>query len=381
MDRRIVECFTDEWWGARCRAFAADHLPSFLARLCESSGHGLRGRTEVEWSEYGQRSFPELWYVQDLQGALLTMMKRQAEQTLPRIVPTAVVREVWKAADYALYARGLVTVEGDSRFGKTEALRTYCDAYPGRLRYFAVPEPGRLHKLHVAVADAFGLPYSAKASDATLENAVNYILQFGRIGVAGDEGHFLPPSRGREPRRLDWFKTHIVDKKTPCVLSYTPQFEKEMRRFVKESNYTEAQWRGRVKMAYTVPAELDNDDLLAVARHHLPDCASTRLLLRVAGRAARSPHFLAAMETVAMRARWHAVLAGRESPAVADVETAMNDCLPSALAPVTPLAGGHSAPASRPSRKRPASQAHARETEIALTCNRLARLTEAAPAG
>lgn len=329
MDTELAQFFTPEFFHSVCVAEAESHLWDSLRKVCEEPMFTF-ANGETRWERGAHSPPPDFWYVRDLPAALFSMMDSHAEETKGRIALTAVVKTIWREMDFAMYARGLVTIEGDTRFGKTEAIRTWTDAYPGRMRYFAVPSDGRLATMHWALAVAFGLSYGAKTSEATIRNQINFVLQFGRIGIAADEGHFLLPTRNAEPRRLDWLRTQIVDKGTPCVVSLTPQFMAALSKFTKESSYNAAQWLGRSKRAVVLPDSLTEDDLVAVARMHLP--GFTRAFLkRVAGKALQTDHLLAALQNVAVRARWIAQESGRDKWIAADVTQAMQDCLPSSM--------------------------------------------------
>ena len=330
MDRQLVEYFTPEALSIFCESQAEENLAEELRDVCLRPGATFTNTGSITDALRKHARMPAFWYVQDLPAVLFAMMDRHAEKTLQRIAPTASVEAVWREMRFAVASRGLVTIEGATRFGKTEAVKTWTEAHPGRMRYFAVPPPARLNELHRAVAGAFGLPYTARTSAETVKDEVNYILEYGRIGVAADESHWLVPRRQREPVRLDWFRTHIVDKGTPSVLCLTEQFEKDMAEFTRQSTYNADQWLGRIKRALKLADGVSEADLLAVARKHLPGF-SDALLRRVAGRAEQNPHFLATMQNVADRARFLAVEAGRMEITADDVELAMDDCAPSAL--------------------------------------------------
>ncbi len=333
VDLELAHFFTPEFFQSICIKEAILSLAGCLRDLCEKNEFTFANGNPVARWDFTRE--PDLWYIPDLPSALFAVMDGHAEHTKSRIASTEVVKIIWREMDFAIFARGLVTINGDTRFGKTEAIRTWTDAYPGRMRYFAVPPNGRLSDMHRALAVSFGLPYGSKTNEAVIKDQINFILQFGRIGIAADESHFLLPTRNAEPRRLDWLRTQIVDKGTPCVLSLTPQFTAALSRF---SSYNAAQWLGRTKRSVILRDSLTEDDLVAVARKHLP--GFTRAFLkRVAGQALRSHHLLAALQNVAERARWIAQEAGRAQWIAADVSQAMEDCLPQAAGASLPPPG------------------------------------------
>jgi hypothetical protein len=81
------------------------------------------------------------------------------------------------------------------------------------------------------------------------------------------------------------------------------------------------------KLRVILPDELPDLDTLAVVKRHLPWC-SEGVMLRIAGRATKSPSFLKAIEDLADRARWLARKDARQTPTEADVLRAIEETLP-----------------------------------------------------
>lgn len=340
---------TPEFFGERCRWEALTNLPSFLHSLCTNPNFSPTKETLQDLKTVGhfhrERYISATWWCADIKAALYAMMDDHAARVETRLSRTSVVIEVWDALDYAWHTRGFVTIEGNTRFGKTEASRSWADKYPGRVRYLAVPHSASEKELLAEVAAAFRLPYTWSTPEAQLREEISFILQFGRIGLIADEGQFLIPTRfhkGTSPHRLNWFRTQLVDRRVPCALCYTGQFTKDLARYAKSTGYVVDQWLGRPKLRVKLPDALPDNDTLAVVQKHLPWC-SEGLRIRIAGRAKASHSFLKAIEDVADRARWIATKARRGNPTEEDALMAMEETLPDmdSLLTVAPKAREH----------------------------------------
>lgn len=365
MDQVIRAELTPEWFASACATSASHALSGFLRKLCTRPEFSAHTATMIDYAEGDcrDRSFSESWWSYDILGALRSMMDDHVEKVSKRISRTSVVEKVWDALEYAWHTKGFVTIEGNTRFGKTEAVRTWCEMYPWRVRYIAAPYSSSERELLTEVAGAFRLPYTWSTPEGKLREEISFLLQFGRIGLIVDEAQFMVPTRyskGTSPHRLNWFRTQLVDKRVPCAMCYTGQFTKDLERFAKNTGYVEDQWLGRPKLCVKLTEELPNEDVLRVAQSHLPWC-SEWLHMQVAGRAKDASSFLKALEDVADRARWVARKAGRETPTEADTLKALQDTLPAksllvpeevhpptdgeAPAPVTPTRRGRHAKA------------------------------------
>ena len=99
-------------------------LPVLLRSLCVDKG--------FNWDDL-------LWYCDGLVEVLFAYMDHHAAQTRKRLAETEVVEKVFDAVEYAWAKKRLVRINGNSRFGKTESLKTYAAMYPGRVRLATVP--------------------------------------------------------------------------------------------------------------------------------------------------------------------------------------------------------------------------------------------------
>src|SRR5262249_41168398 len=149
-----------------------------------------------------------------------------AEVTSRRLAMTAVTGKVFEVLDYASQERAMVRIEGDSRFGKTEAVRAWCEMRPGKARLVSVPSSNSLADLHRRIAEALGIDVSYANRSGLMKERIEFVLQHSGIFLVLDEAAFLVPQNYcafTSPARLNWVRTEIVDRGLPVALIVTPQ--------------------------------------------------------------------------------------------------------------------------------------------------------------
>ena len=231
-----------------------EQLPGILRGMCEDP------RALIEAPEY----FPSLV------ETILEFMDRHRERTLKRIAPTAVTEKVFDALDYAKDERGMVMIDGDSRFGKTESVKAWCESVPGLARLVNVPSSNPLTDLVRRVADAFGMAHTYHTNQTELKARVEFVIRHSEIFLVADEGAFLLPQtygRTTAPARLNWVRTEIVDQGLPFAVVVTAQvrtddagrvlernnvFRLEAAKFIRKTGYVMEQFLGRA--AHNFPA-------------------------------------------------------------------------------------------------------------------------------
>jgi hypothetical protein len=260
-----------------------------------------------------------------------------------QLAPTAVMAAVFDRLEYAWQQKVFVKIEGDTRVGKTEAVRAWAAMYPGRARLISTPPGTSLHDLFAALAESFGIQFPAHAKPRDLRDEVQFILRHSGLFLILDEGHFLlppPASRAAQPARLDYVRTQIIDRDLPVALVTTPQsFSHAVQVFKKQTGYNFDQFFGRVMLNLTLPNELDEADLLAVVKFQGPDIPEKFHRLIVA-RAMQSEGYLKVVEAICRRARYIAQREGNPAVSLADVELAAGEVIPAPTAPArsTPAA-------------------------------------------
>jgi hypothetical protein len=120
-----------------------------------------------------------------------------------------------------------------------------------------------------------------------------------------------------------------------CAFFSTKQiYEQDLRRFVEKTGYVMEQWLGRMAPVTTLPDDISQEDMLAVARINFPNIRPPYLKL-IAAHAMRSEGLLHHIELVAKRAEFIAGEHRRAEPAREDVEQAIVEMLPHGARPAT----------------------------------------------
>jgi len=359
--QRLLKQYDAAFFSELCRHAARKELPIYLSALCNDPRKSLICETPRRCSNDGKASrlfHTETWYFDDITSAVLEMMKIHAEQVLKTLAQTAVALKVFDALDYALAENCSVRIEGDSRFGKTQSIETWTGLRPGLARLVNVPASNTLIDLLRKVADAYGISYTYKTSQNELKAKVEYVIQHSRLFLVFDECAFLVPqtySKTTAPVRLNWVRTEIIDRHLPFAAVVTPQaFHGAVKQFVRATGYVMEQFLGRTLLTVPLPSELEEKDLIAVARIHFPEMDDDHLGL-IAAQAMLSENYLMAVEAIAKRARYIARREKHRAITLSDLDTAISEVIP----PASP------APASEPVRKAaPARSSSRQESRI-----------------
>jgi hypothetical protein len=153
-----------------------------------------------------------------------------------QIAETVITKTVFRELEFAFAERVPVPFVGESRFGKTKSIGTFCEMHPGRARLVTVPESNREADLTRAHADAFGIEYTPGATSSALKGKVEFILRHAGVMIVYDESHFLVPvsyHKATPPRRLNWVRTKVIDQGVPCALFATPQsYDQTLEKYV-----------------------------------------------------------------------------------------------------------------------------------------------------
>ena len=157
-----------------------------------------------------------------------------------------------------------------------------------------------------------------------IRECVEAILRTGDIILILDEAQRLWPQRIRFsfPSRIVWVMS-LANHGVPICMVSTPQFVLAQK-VIEKSGWNSAQLTGRLGYYEFLPTKLDKSDLMAVSRSVLPE-ASEKVLKALAIYAATSARYLAAVDTIARRARYIAQRDGRSICSTEDICTAMNE--------------------------------------------------------
>ncbi len=119
-----------------------------------------------------------------------------------------------------------------------------------------------------------------------------------------------------------WVMT-MANAGVPICMISTPQFF-STQKVIEKNGWNSAQLTGRISHYESLPADLSPEDLMAVAKAVLPE-ANTQSLRALAVYARSSARYLAAIDSIAKRARYIAMLAGRAVAITEDVRKAMQE--------------------------------------------------------
>jgi hypothetical protein len=317
--------------------------------------------------------------------ALTAFMARHKEQAEQSLADTQVKALVFKRLRFAVSKRMPVMILGDARVGKTNSGAVFCQMHPWLARLVTLPESNTEWDFFASMADALGIPYSPSTSMRALKRSVEFVLEQTRLFIVFDEFHYALPvtlHRRAVPRRLNWIRSHIIDRGLGCAFFATRQtFQKTLNDFAEETRYQMEQWAGRVIEPLVLPSTLQAADLLQVAAKKFPNLAPglrTLIVSRCIQReeTRQSQHGTAAalslVEHIARYAEFEATEQGAVAVTEAHVRTAMRELLGEDVSNPAP------APAE-PSvnrRERPARSARAtRETAAPLQFTRLPELS------
>jgi len=153
------------------------------------------------------------------------------------------------------------------------------------------------------------------------------------------------------PKRLNWIRSQVIDRGMGCAFFATPQSYREtLAAYVKKTGYCMEQWRGRMPPPIVLPCDLEDADVMAVARIHFPDLTDPYLKL-IAGRATQTESYFKNIELCVKRARFLAGERGHRSLLLDDIKEAIEYTMPAALTPSGRAAEATAKPATKPAGK------------------------------
>ena len=264
------------------------------------------------------------WYFLNL----IPVLRKYTAQWIAQnavIAETKLSRIVAEEFDYTSRGRCLSLLEGEARRGKSFAAKNCCLKNPGRARFVEVPPGADDTSFFRALARGLGLGSFLKYKTIDIRERVESVLLTGDLILVLDEAQRLWPDRNQRyahPSRINWIMM-LANHKVPILLISTPQFI-AAQKIAEKTGWNSAQLTGRVANYKFLPADLDDADLMAVCRVVLPE-AGEHLLRVLAAYARTSARYLAAIETIAMRARYLAERSGRMQCTADDVRAAMTE--------------------------------------------------------
>ena len=335
---------------ALCRRSFVARLPDYLVQICinpfvlVSGGDEPAGDYEQEVGDRirddggGERFQPaEIVHFRDLVPCLIKLMKQDADRARTAHALTSVGSTIWKGLDFCLKTGELIVVEGREGIGKTEAVKAWCAAHAGQVRYVSLASTNSPAKFFRELARSCGTGSSYGYKSSQMEARVVDFLRRSRQMLVVDEGHYLLPQGQRaiaRPLLLDFLYSALNNHGVPVALICTPQFSLLATNVERRTGWNADQFLRRSKRFFQLPKRLESDDLLLVARALLPGASETMAKL-VAAYASMKEHQLDAIKDLARESRMLAEEAGREQIKTTDLERAMKEVIePTLLAKV-----------------------------------------------
>jgi hypothetical protein len=365
LSKITVQQFRDVYFKA-----AKEELAPLLRSMCAAPGEispdTTRERMEaaLHGVEYPRQVTSEFtWWCEDVSAVLFEAMDAHAARAALQLAQTEVVTAVFETLDYAWHGKVLVQIEGNSRFGKTESVRAWCAMHPGKVRLVSTPSSNYDKDIYKAVAESLGLQFALSATGTRIKEAVDYVIRHSGLMFIFDEAHFLIPQRifrETQPSRLNWVRTHIIDRKLPVAIVTTPQaFSHAVTKFTRTTGYNFEQFLGRIAHAAALPDKISTESLKAIVKFYGPDLDAAQQKL-VIGAALTKPSYIKAAENIISLARWIAGREGRKAIAFEDLELAAEGRMHPAPAVPAPL------PAPSRQAERPIAVKRGRHTTPAI---------------
>jgi len=177
------------------------------------------------------------------------------------------------------------------------------------------------------MAEPIGVSNAHSMKGQQMRVRINDVLQAGHLSLVIDEAHYLWPqatTRGALPGRVNWVMTALVNYSVPVVMVATPQFTAAQVTVERNTFWAAGQFIGRISRFIKLPDELEDADLRAIARAHLPQ-GDEKSISALVLYAQASKKRLRGIEHGVKAARHVARSAGRDQVTFADIKQAMHE--------------------------------------------------------
>jgi hypothetical protein len=289
---------------------ATEDLPQILRNFC------LDPRADISNG---------VWFFDDLLGALVALREQFIVAARSRLADTIVTSRINQALDFWFARRRMVLIEGVAGIGRTATTRAWCDAHPGLVRYVEVPSSSDDRSFYASIARELGVARGTSFNGQQIKVRVEEMLASSELVLALDESQYLWTQAmhpRKTPDRLLWIKS-TFDAGTPIALVAHSDFSKWQEHYVKRTLWTDEQFERRLNRRISLPTEHSSEDMLKIARAHLPtgDGRSLKLLASYAlgTEKKQASGIVEALES----ARYRAEQDGRDEVTFADIEAAL----------------------------------------------------------
>jgi DNA transposition AAA+ family ATPase len=280
-----------------------------------------------------------LWFFSRLWECLFDFMDRKAEEVLNSFAETSITKEIFEKLLIAQEIHKGVMFLGNSRFGKSHAIRAYARMHPWSVRLLECPPSGSESDLLREICRTLGIRFARTTPPLHEQRAaIDKVIRSARFLIIADEFQFLFPmsgSRHASPKRLEYIRRQFMDIGIPTAFICTARnWQHVEKNYLKFSTYAQEQFDGRLAFApIHLPSELSEDEMLDVARVHLPELDVDYLKFLVAPiRACKGDH-LSYIENISLISRRYASQRGHSTPQLEDIKKALSDVLGCFLAP------------------------------------------------
>ncbi len=295
-----------------CASAAHEHLENFLRDFCLNPAIKIKHAAP--------------WYFAGIVDALRGHCVQWDQDRRKGVVVTAVGRKVIDAIEYSPRTRRILLLEGLTRTGKSTAGRNECEARPGLRRIIEVPPGNDETSFYRHLLRCLGEGSLSQYKAHELRERLERILLSGGLVIVLDEVHRLWPQQTERrfgfPKRIEWVR-FMSDQGVHFVLLSTPQFIDELKAKKDEARWESGQLQGRL-FYERLPDRLSNDEVKAVAAAQIPE-ADRETIEAIVDYANRSAQYLAAVETIADKARYIASKDGRDTAIAEDFADAIRD--------------------------------------------------------
>lgn len=310
---KLSEIPLDEWKLEfyKDRAFnTTGELPQLLKDFCLNPGADISSG---------------VWFFDDLLGALVALRQRFVAAARSRLADTIVTSRINETLNFWFARRRMVLIEGVAGIGRSATTRAWCDAHAGLARYIEVPSSSDDRSFYASIARELGVARGTSFNGQQIKVRVEEMLMTSELMLAFDESQYLWTQAmhpRKTPDRLLWIKS-TFDSGTPIALIAHTDFSKWQEHYVKRTLWTDEQFERRLNRRITLPAEHSKEDMLKIARAHLPggDARSLKLLAGYAlgTEKKQASGIVEALES----ARYRAEQDGRDEVTFGDIEAAL----------------------------------------------------------
>jgi len=327
-----------------CIDFAKESLAEFLVSVAsepERLFSGVQTNSAVGYLArlYAPAVMNHLWFFPRLWACLFGFMEEHASAAAASFAETSITREIFHWLQMAQDTGKGVLFLGNSRFGKSRAIKAFAQMHPGRVRLVECPASGSESDLLREICRALGIRFTCMTLPLHKQREViDKVIRSARFLLIFDEAQFLYPKSGSGrmvPPRLNYVRRQLMDNGIPTAFICTNQNWKSVEKnFLKLSAYSNEQFEGRLlRSPIRLPSEITEEEMIAVAAKHLPELEEDFLKLIVKPIRACKGEQLSYIENIALISRRYATQRGLSVPRLDDIEKAINDVLACFISP------------------------------------------------